>query len=709
MNAPEPGKDLSRLLSPAAIALVGASSNPQVTSGQPLRYMREFGYTGRMYPVNPKREQVQGLRCYGSVLAIPEACDVAVITVAAAHVPGTLRACGIAKIPFAVVLSAGFEAASEADTRLRDELRQAIVDSGVRVVGPNSTGVVNLNCRSYCAQGGALSDPTLRPGPVAVVSQSGGVGLSMLSFIQSAGIGTSYLLSSGNELDLDVFDFADHLLDAQDVSTIALYLESTTRGHKLRALGRRALALGKPIVVLKAGNAGAARNAAASHTGRLTADYELFRAAFREGGYVEVGDIDELVDMVKALNCRMRPRGNRSAILTTSGGWGVMMAERFEQHGLTLPELSPATLNSVRELVPSYASLANPVDITPQGYKDQYASYNEITRLLLADPGIDLVVVRSATGSDMRVWAERLIPIAEGCDKPVVVHWAPSGQRYHDVRELLERHGIPCFSFVNQVARIVAASVAFTQKQSRGQPVLQAPVPEPASMRPALALRNSPGNMGEFSAVECLRAYAIPVARGRLFKLDEVDEIELHDLRFPVAVKVESADIPHKTDAGGVALNVREVSEVRNAARRILARVRAAAPDAAVNGILVQEMASGVETIVGAVSDPDFGPLVMLGMGGVFAETIRDVTYRFAPVTTADAMSMMKEIKGLLMLEDNRGQPRRDIEALADAIVNLSRLIWDYRHEIAEIEINPLFVRASGEGITAADCLIRVR
>ena len=707
MPPPQQRADLSRLISPSAIALVGASSNPSLSSGQPLRYLKQYGFAGRFYPVNPNRQEVQGVKSYDSVLALPEVCDVAVVTVAAALVPGVIRDCGTAGIPFAIVLSAGFEDAEGAQSPLQRALKDAIAESGVRVVGPNCTGIVNLRNNSYCAQGGALSDPSLRPGPVAVVSQSGGVGLSMLAFINAAGSGVGCLASSGNEVDIDVFDLADYLLAQADISIVALYVETSVKGRKLRALGRRALALKKPVVVLKAGNAGTARNAATSHTGRLTADYALFRAAFREGGYVEVGDIDEMVEAIGVLRHGRLPRGNRVALQTTSGGWGVMLAERCEHLGLQLPALTEATVAAIRPLVPGFASLANPLDITPLGYKDQYASYNEITRMLLADPAVDLLVVRSATGTDIGVWAEGLLRVVAASDKPVFVHWAPSPNRFEDVRARLEGNGIACFSFVNQIARNVAASVNFAAKAARLAPA--APQAAPVVACAPLPLPDSPCTLSEREAIECLQAYGIAVAKSRFLRREDIANAELPDFRFPLAVKIESADIPHKTDVGGVILNAASMAEVRAAAATIFERVGRAVPQAAINGVLVQEMARGVEMIVGAVNDPHFGPIVMLGMGGVLAEMIDDVTYRFAPVAAADAADMVSELRGKTVLAGMRGEAPRDVGALAETIVRLSQLLCDSSGKIGEIEINPLFVHARGEGVTAADCLITVR
>ena len=693
---------MSRMFAPKAIALIGVSSNPLVSGGQPLRFLKEYGYKGGIYPVNPKRAEVQGVKSWNSVLDVPEQCDLAVIMVAAPLVAGAIRDCGKARIPYAVVMSAGFEQGENAESPLQQALKEAIAESGVRVVGPNCTGIVNLHTHAYCAQGGALSDPTLRPGETAVVAQSGGVGLSMLAFLHQAGCGVGYLASSGNEVDLDVFDLAAQLITQPDVSIVTLYLETSTRGHKLRALGAKALALGKPVVVLKAGNSGRASEAASSHTGKLTADYKLFRAAFDEGGYVEVSDIDELVETVSVLKSKVRAHGKRVVIQTTSGGWGVMLAERCEALGLELPPLASDTLAAIKPLVPPFASLANPLDITPAGYKDQYASYNEITRLLLSDPVCDVLVVRSATGGDMAVWADGLLRVVANFDKPVFVHWATSPGRFEDVRQRLLQAGIPCFSFVAQIARNVAAMVNFARKKAGGDKAAGQPA------RVALELPSAARHLSEFEAMACLRAYDIPVTRSQRVRTGEITTADFSGLRFPVAVKIDSADIAHKTDVGGVELGIADAAALRTAAAAVLARVKQKAPQARLDGVLVQEMAQGFEMIVGAVSDLHFGPFVLLGMGGVLTEVIDDVVIRFAPLSREDALAMIGQLRGRRALDAVRGRPARDVEALADTVVRLSHLIADWQGRIAEIEINPLFVHAQGEGVTAADCLIRV-
>ena len=701
--------DLSALLAPRSIALVGASADPKSIGSQPLRYMKTFGYEGQLYPVNPKRTEIQGVRCYESVLSIAKPCDVAVVTVAAARVPGVIRECGQAGIPFAVVLSAGFEETGAGGAALQKDLKDAIDESGVRVVGPNSTGVVNLLCRSYCGQGGALSDPRLQPGSVAIVSQSGGVGLSMLAFAQSAGIGTSYFISSGNEVDLDAFDMVEYLLELTPVSAIALYLESTVKGRRLRALGRRALALAKPIVVLNVGGSGTAREAASSHTGRLTARHELFRTAFCEGGYVEAADLDEVVDMLSVLRAPRRPQGKRAAILTTSGGWGVMMAERCEQYGLQLPALSGQTTEALGRIAPSYASVRNPVDVTPQSSREQYAAYSQLAAHLLADEGVDISIVRSATGGDLNAWAESMMQVARECTKPLYVNWAPPPGRFEEVKTLLEAQGVPCISYAGRLARAIAAAAHFERRVKDASAVGATASTDATAIRIPLALPTSAGAMSEHESKKCLRAYDIRTTHEMLIREEELDHLRLGDFTFPVAVKIASPDVLHKTEAGGVMLGLSGVDNVKAAGRSILAHTRAHFPQARIDGLLVQEMASGLEVILGAASDPHFGPYVMFGIGGIYAEVLKDVTYRFAPFNEQTAREMLSEVKGADLLRGVRGEAARDQEALAKALVNFSRLIDDHRDQIAEIEINPLFVGRAGEGVVAADGLVIVK
>ncbi len=695
--------DLARLLTPRSIAIIGASSQSTSISGQPLRLMIDAGYAGKIYPVNPRREEVQGVKAYPDAQSIPGPCDVALVAVSAAQVPQALRDCGKAGIPFAVVLAGGFEEIGEAGRAMQRELDAAIKESGVRVVGPNCIGVANIATRAFCAFGGALYDKSLEPGPVAVVSQSGGVGLSIMAHAHARGVDTRYLVSCGNEADLDFFDFTHQLLGQDDVQLIAAYLESSLEGVRLRELGQRALQLGKPIILLKVGNSGAGRRAAGSHTGKLTADYTLFKAAFREGGFIEVQDLHELADVAKLVLGGRYPKGRNIGVLTGSGGWGVMTAEAYERNGLHLPLPSPETAEKLKAVVADYGSRGNPIDTTPV-----YGKQHTVLEIILDEPNWDMLHVRSAGGPILKEWLPKFLDIARRTDKPIIVGWAPVPGLDLDIKSELEKNGIYCPSFAADAGRAVGLFTDFAMKRQKYFSRSDTPEARPLEKQ-LLDFGNHTGALAEHVSKQCLARYGIPATKEVLLSLDEILALKDQPVTFPVAVKLASADIPHKTEADAVRLGVKSLEELKAAAQAVTAGGHKHAPNARIDGISVQEMASGVEMIVGAVNDPHFGPYVMVGLGGVLTEVLHDVAHRFAPVTAADAREMLAELKGAKILDGYRGAPPLDVDAVVDVLVRLSWLIHDHRDRVAEIDINPLFVRGQGKGVVAADALVLLR
>ncbi|MGZ8230873.1 MAG: acetate--CoA ligase family protein [Burkholderiales bacterium] len=694
--------DLTRLLSPRAIAIVGASTNPSSISGQPLHHMLTMGYTGKLYPVNPRRAEVQGVKSYADMLAIPQACDVAVIAVPAAHVPASLEQCGQARIPFAVILSAGFAETGEAGAEMQRRLDAAIAGSGVRVVGPNCVGTMNVITKAYCAFGGALGDKTLKPGPLAIVSQSGGFGLSMMALANAHAVGTSYNISTGNESDLTLFDFAHDFLERGEVKVVAVYMEASTEGRKLRALGRHALEAGKPILMLKVGNSGASRRAANSHTGRLTADYTLFRAAFREGGFIEVDDLDELSEVARLVIGGKYPKGRRVGVLTGSGGWGVITAEQCEKNGLELPTTPPEAQKKLLALDSTFSSVANPIDMMAN-YEDQYKALE----VLLDDPAFDQFIVRTSAGPSLPGWVDRFIEKAACTDKPMIVNWASVPGRDAHLKTRLEDAGFLCSMYASGLARALGVFTRFAlERQGFRETGADRPRTRP---KQALEWGRATGPLSEHASRHCLAQYGIRATREVLLPLEEVLALETCPVAFPVAVKLASPDIPHKTEADAVRLNVASVAGLKSAAAAVHASGLRHTPGARIDGISIQEMASGIEVILGAVNDESFGPYVMVGLGGVLTEVLHDVAHRFAPISIEDAREMLSELKGARVFEGYRGAPPADVEALAHAVANLSWLIVDHQDRVAEIDVNPLFVRERGEGVVAADALVVLR
>lgn len=693
--------DLTRLLYPSSVAVIGASSKPNSISGQPLAHMIAGSYEGKLFPVNPSRTEVQGLAAYRDVRDIPGTVDAAVIAVPAIHVPEALEQCGEIGIPYAVVLTSGFmDLGNEAGSALEKRLRASIAKSRVRVVGPNCVGVMNLTNRAYLAFGGGVSDKSLRPGPMAIISQSGGFGQSMMTFANLHGVGCNYVVSCGNETDLQLFDFAHEFLDREEVKLLAIYMEASVEGARIRALGQHALRANKPILILKVGNNSSSRLAASSHTGRLTADYSLFRAAFGEGGYIEVNDLDELADVARLIIAGKYPKGRRVGVLTGSGGWGVMMAEQCEKNGLALPQISEASKEKLLQLSSPFASLGNPID--------QMASYSEqhkMLEIIFEDPAFDQYMVRSVAGPQVGEWAERFIETSAKSDKPVIVLWASVPTRDAAIRESIEAAGHLCSNYAGRAARAAARFTDFAIKRRRFNNPTECGNSRLVPKR-SLELGNGRGALNEHQSKQCLAKYEIPVTREIVLDLTQIEALDECPISFPVAVKVVSIDIGHKTEAGAVKLGIKTLSDLKLEAKVVRDSALRYLPTAHIEGIAIQEMVSGIEVILGAVNDVNFGPYVMLGLGGVFAELLDDVTHRFSPVSVGEAMEMISEISGGEILKGYRGEPPADISALAEAIHKLSWLIVDHSNQIAEIDVNPLFVLPKGGGVVAADALI---
>lgn len=693
-----------KLLNPRGIAVVGASQQLGRIGGQPVRNLSNLGYQGKIYPVNPKYPEIKGYRCYADVREVPQPCDLAVIVVAAPLIPKVIKHCGKAGMAFAVILSSGFGETGEDGEALQQELSTALETSGVRVLGPNCVGVLNLRTRMYCGMGTGFQDPKLKAGRVAMVTQSGGIGFAIVTLAQRAGIGFNYVVSSGNEADISTPELIDYFLEQDDIDIVASYIEGITDGRAFLGCGEKALRAGKPVLVWKNGNSRTGQRAAASHTAHLTASYDLYQAAFRSGGFIEVDDVDDFTDIVHGFARRKLPKGRNVAIVTTSGGAGVVLADRCEEAGLVLPALSES-IERLRSFLPAFAGFGNPLDLTAQGQNDLALSpHNKVVSALLADPTVDQVIVRNGNVHDAagETWAHELIEINNRTEKPIMVSWGIVIDGTDSVAAKLRENGVPCYATPLRLARAMGALTAFSEKRLKrsGRPGKRSVATR------ELGLHGQSGTLGEHASKKLLAAYGIPVVQERLYRIDEMVNLSASAIPFPVALKIESPDIPHKTEAGAVKLGIRSIEELREAARVILENAKRFRPDARIDGMLIQEMISGIEAIVGIVNDKTFGPVVMFGLGGIYTELLRDITYRFAPFSEADATEMIGEIKASPLLYGYRGSAPIDLPCLAACLSRLSWLAADHVSTIAEIDVNPLFLRPGPGGPVAADCLV---
>jgi acetate---CoA ligase (ADP-forming) len=701
------GAGFERLFNPRAIAIVGASDNPDRIGGQPVKILQDTGYRGAIYPVNPKYGKVLGLPCFADLAAVPKPCDLAIIAVNAAIVPQALLDCGAAGIPHAVVFSAGFREIGASGAVLEEKMKAAARTAGVRFIGPNCLGTMNLLERVYCGFGQGFANARLKSGTVAFVSQSGGFAFSVVALAEAEGVGFNYVISAGNEASISSLDLIADFLERDDTEIVVSYIEGIADGRRLREIGRRALELGKPILVWKVGNTERGRVAAESHTASMTAGYALYRAAFEEGGFIEIHDVDDLVDGVRAFRSQRLPRGPHLGVLTTSGGSGVLMVDAAERHGLKFPRLAPETERAVKELAPPHATLANPVDLTAQ-VTGNPEWVNRLTRLVLADPNLDQLIIRYGTvqGAKGEVWANGLAALVSEVEKPVLVGWSRVPDRSERSVQILEEHRIPWLVTPTRAADAAGMLYQFARKRAAHEEHRKRR-PGRAVARRALKLPARAEKLSEHQSKAVLSAYGIPVPAEALIPVATIARLKRAPLPFPVAVKVDSPDIPHKTEAGAVRLNVRNLAGLKRAAREVVAAAKLHAPGAAIRGVLVSPMASGIELIAGATNDRFFGPVVMFGLGGIFTEVLQDVSYRFAPFDIETAHEMIRETRAWRLLAGYRGRPPLAVDALADALARLSLLIADHADRIAEIDINPLFV--SEDHVVPADALVVLR
>ncbi len=695
----------ARLLNPRAIAIVGASSDPDSINGQVLANLQARHYPGALYPVNPKYAQVGGIRCYPSVEVLPQAPDLAVVLLGAARAVQVVVECGRKGIPFAIVIGAGFAEVGGEGVQLQRELVDAARQHGVRLVGPNCIGMMNVPDNVFAGFGPVFGLSQLRAGGVSMVTQSGGFGFAVVNMAEEMGVGFRHVVSTGNEVDITSLDFMDAFVDDPGTSLIAGYFEGIRDAVRLPAIARRALAAGKPVIAWKVGNSPEGERAAASHTGNLGGSAKLYQAAFDQFGWIRIDDVHELVDCANAFARGKLPAHGGVGIVTVSGGAGVLLADACAAHGLGVPQLSQATRARLREVLPAYASPQNPVDVTASILNDS-GLLRAALKVILDDDAIAslIVVASSVEGAAADKIAAELVALDAGTPKPLMVSWSSREDRVGGAYQLLRAARIPLYRTPSRCCRSLAALCRFSnavRRQARDG-VLPARVAMKAAAPLAVA--------NEFQARQLLAQYGITPTREVLATSAADAAAAATRIGFPVALKVQSADIPHKTEAGGVKLRLTDARSVQAAYEEIVASARAYAPGATIDGVLVQEMVEGgIEVILGAVNDARFGPAVMFGLGGIFTEVLDDVVFRFAPIGLEAAHEMVASIRGAAVLHGARGRPPADVDALARAIVSVSHLIEDHGGEIAELDINPLVVLPKGRGVRVVDALIATR
>lgn len=696
--------DLSRLLHPASIAVIGASDDLSKVNGRTVRYLLEKGYAGAIYPVNPKYQRIAGLQCYPAIAAIPEAPDLAIVAVPARLVVQSLRDLGRRGARAAVVFSSGFAETGAAGASLEREALAAAQAGGLRLCGPNCLGLINAFER-VMATFGQFAEGETPPGPVAFVTQSGAFGTAIAALARNRGIGLGYFINTGNEADVDFVAAMGAVLDDARITVGAGYIEGLRNGPGLIAVAGEALARGKPLVLTKVGRTKAGARAAVSHTGSLAGADEVFDGVARGLGIVRARNEEQMLDMVEAFASCAPPAGKGVAIITQSGGAGVLMADRAEELGLAVPALSEATQAKLREVIPEFGATANPVDITGQFIAEPQLLESALIAVL-SDPQVHIGVVWLQL---MERYADVLVEIfrrlQSRAEKPFLVCWVAAPER---ALAALRAAGIAVLRGAEPAVDAVAALAQHAESRRRWQSDAGARLEIARSVERAFTGVAESGVVASALAADWLAEHGIRVAPVRVARTADEAQAAATVLGFPVALKIESPDIPHKTEIGGVRLALSSNAAVSRAFAELTANARRHRPQARIEGVTVQPMLTAeVELVVGVKHDPTFGPVVMVGLGGVFIEVLKDVAFRAAPVTRQEADRMLSELRGSAILDGARGRRPVDRRALSRYVSAVSVFGARAGDRLAELDLNPVFV--TKDGVVAVDWLLVMR
>ncbi len=692
---------------PDSIAVLGASPDLHRIRGRLLHQLRENGFPGRILPINPSYAEIDGLRCYPSIAAAGDGIDLALIAIPAAGVAAAVAECAKAGVKNTLIISSGFAEEGGSAGDMQAELLAVTRQTGIRACGPNCEGYFNALGRvatTFSPTVETKNDDSrvlVSDKRVGVIAQSGGIGFALFNRGKAAGLGFSYVISTGNEADLGMADFLDYMVEDQHTDAVMLFCETVRDGPGFVAALDKARRLGKPVIAIKIGRSDAGARASASHTASLSGSHSAYRAIFERYGVIEAEDADEAVAIAGLMLTCPLPKGRRVGIVTVSGGGGAWMADTLSAHGLIVPSLSAESQAALRPLMPSYGAPGNPVDVTAQGSNTGPAMMTVMEHLAQSSE-IDMLVLVTSLASETRVSldAGRVRAVAESCGKPMTL-WT-----YTLPSEFGRTSSAGCGLFMNSDLRNVGVSLG---KLADYAEALQRTLPEPFAPVSGRLYPGLPPVVPEYLAKQVLAAW-LPGAQEKLAASADEAADAAERLGFPVVLKVQSPQLPHKTEAGGVRLNLTDRANTVSAYTAMLAEVARHAPEAVIDGVLVQRMApKGHEMVIGMVNDPTFGPIMMLGFGGIALELSGDVVHAPAPLDDAEATRLILSLKSVRLLTGFRGAEPIDLAPLAALVSALSRAALTLADQVLDFELNPVIVHADGSGLTVADALLTMK
>ena len=689
---------LEMFFAPQSVAVIGAAREPGKLGHGVLSNLLEYGYQGKVYPINPKATEILGLPCYPTVLDTPGPVDLAVIVVPNRFVPEVMEQCGKKGVKGAVIISAGFKEAGLEGIKLERQVIAIAKEYGIRIIGPNCLGIIDTVLPMNVSF--AVGMPP--KGTIAFMSQSGALCTAILDWSLAQGFGFSRFVSLGNKSDVDEVDLMEAWEGDPNSRVIIAYAEGLRDGRRFMDVARR-VTQRVPVITVKSGNTEAGSRAVSSHTGSLAGSNRAYDAAFRQAGVLRANSIQDLFDSAIAFSYQPVPRGNRVAVVTNAGGPAIMATDALESSGLKLASLSKETIDHLQAHLPAAANTYNPIDVLGDALADRYALAIEAA---LKDPNVDalIVILTPQVMTQIEETARQVGRIARQYDKPVLGCFMGEAKVTPGLRILTEEK-VPNYPFPERAAAALKSMYDYRIWLERPAPEVRQFQVDRDAVRATFARVREEGRLtlGDSEARAIAQAYGLRVPKSKLATTADEAVQSAEQIGYPVVMKIASPDILHKSDIGGIRVGVTGAANVRDAFDLLVYRATRYMPDAQIWGVQVQEMVTGAkEIIIGMSRDPQFGPMIMFGLGGIYVEVLKDVTFRIAPVSVQEAQEMISEIRSYHLLQGVRGERASDVEAIVDCILRISQLVTDFP-EIVELDINPLLVREAGAGAVAVD------
>ncbi len=693
--------NLKYFFEPRSVAIIGASNNPTKLGYSVVKNLVEgnFPFPQAVYPINKNGGEILGRKAYSSVLDVPVEIDLAILVIPYPLVPDALRECGKKNIPAAIIISAGFREAGMEGLERERELLEIAREFHIRLIGPNCLGIID----TYTPINASFAAGMPPSGPMAFMSQSGALGTAVLDIALGGRLGLSKFVSLGNKADVNEIDLLLAWENDPNTRVIMIYTEGMPNGQEFIKVARN-ITRHKPVIAIKSGVTQSGSRAVSSHTGSLAGSEQAYQAAFHQAGIIRADSMEELFDMALAIGYQLPLKGNNIAIVTNAGGPGILATDALERAGLCIAQLKTQTIQSLEQYLPDAASAANPVDVLGDAKADRYQFALE---KVINDPNVDglMVLLTPQAMTEIEATAYAVCEINKQSEKPILACFMGDAKVKPGI-EILSKHGVPNYPFPERVARAFHAMATYRSYRDRPKPKYSSFKVDRSTIQKVFNKIRNDGRVtiGDAESREILSAYGITIPQSHIAETPDQAITFANKIGYPVVLKIASPEILHKTDIGGVKVNLQNAEDVRDAFELMVYRAQRYVPGARIWGCLVQQMApvGGVEILVGMNRDPQFGPLVTFGLGGIYVETIKDVTFRIAPFSSDEAEQMINEIRAHALLDGVRGKPPLDKDAIKDVLLRIGQLVQDFP-EIGEMDINPLMVYPQGQGTIALD------